>query len=160
MLNISKLEKANERMKETHIWTLNHIVGSVAKVSFVLWGYRTPRNFETVMSKFVSQIRERSDFYSCVNVIMTDKSGDDLTNVVFDELTRIEEFREWNLTELEYQKGVDVDWGDVLRAEWFDQSDKFFFFIDLEAFKQNLWCEFRDSLILQYHFWSSVHEPI
>lgn len=150
MLDTDKLEKANALMKETHVWTLDEIVGSVANVSFILWGYRVPRNFESIMAKLISQLKERNDFESVATVIIAEKSGDTLTDIVFDELMRIKEFREWNLTELEYQKGVDIDAGDAARVEWFGQSDKFF--IDLDAIKQNLWCEFRANLLIWHYF--------
>lgn len=137
-------------MTKDNTWTLDKIVGSVAKVSFVLWNYRMPRNFEIVMTKLISQLKERNDFESVATVIIAEKNGDTLTDIVFDELMRIKEFREWNLTELEYQKGVDIDAGNAARVEWFGQSDKIF--IDLGAFKQNLWCEFRACLLIWHYF--------
>lgn len=150
MLYMDKLKRANELMAKDNLWTLDKIIGSVAKVSFELWDYRMPRNFETVMTKLILQLRERDDFESVASVIFTEKSGDILTDIVFDELMCIKEFREWNLTELEYQKGVDVDAGDAARAEWYGQSDKFF--VDLKAFEQNLWCEFRTHLLIWHYF--------
>lgn len=147
-LNMTNLKKTEEWAKEKRVWCLSDIYATVAKVAFVLSnGY--PRNFETVMCKFMTKLKEHPNVYSADRYPMINASLTDLVDVVYSVLFSIKDFREWNLTTLEYLNGVDVD-ADDRGNEWLEKSDKDF--IDLEAFKQNIYCELRSKLVEEHFF--------
>lgn len=146
--NMTNLKKTEEWAKEKRTWCLSDIYATVAKVAFVLSnGY--PRNFETVMCEFMTKLKEHPNVYSAGGYQMINASLTDLVDVVYSVLFSIKTFREWNLTTLEYLNGVDVD-ADDRANEWFNKSDKDF--IDLQAFKQNIYCELRSKLVEEYFF--------
>lgn len=147
-LNMTNLRKTEEWAKEKRPWCLSDIYATVVKVAFLLSnGY--PRNFEAVMCEFMTKLRDLPETYSVCEIQMIDLPLDELQDVVYSVLFSIKAFREWNLTTLEYLNGVDVD-ADDRRNDWFDKSDKDF--IDLEAFKQNIYCELRSKLIEEHFF--------
>lgn len=147
-LNMTNLKKTEEWAKEKRVWCLSDIYATVAKVAFVLSnGY--PRNFETVMCEFMTKLRDLSEVYLVVETQMVDTSLNELVDIIYSILFSIKSFRQWNLTTLEYLNGVDVD-ADDRTNEWFDKSDKDS--IDLEAFKQNVYCELRSTLIEKHFF--------
>lgn len=147
-LNMTNLRKTEEWAKEKKVWCLSDIYAIVAKVAFLLSnGY--PRNFEKVMCEFMTKLRDLPEVYTVGGYQMIGASLDELLDVVYSVLFSIKAFREWNLTTLEYLNGVDVD-ADDRRNEWWEKSDKDF--IDLEAFRQNIYCELRSKLIEEHFF--------
>lgn len=147
MLNYENLKLANSWAKIQSIWNLNIICGSVASVAYELTAPRSPRNFEIVMSRFIKEMIPKANDY-ILGTYIYECSLNDLLDVIYAELISIKEFREWNLTSLEFEHGVDPD--DDQPNEWWDKSDKDF--IDLDAFKQNVYCSLRRKLIERYFF--------
>ncbi len=147
MLNYGNLKLANSWAKIPSVWNLNAICGSVASVAYELTAPKSPRNFEIVMSKFIEKMIPKAN--NCMlGTYMYEGSLNYIVDLIHTELMSIKEFREWNLTSLEFEHGVDPD--DDLPNEWWDKSDKDF--IDLDAFKQNLYCSLRKDLIERYFF--------
>lgn len=147
-LNMTNLRKTEEWAKEKRTWCLSDIYATVAKVAFILSnGY--PRNFETVMCEFMTKLGDLPRIYSVAKIKMMDAPLNEAVEIVYSVLFSIKSFREWNLTTLEYLNGVDID-ADDRGNEWFFKSDKDF--IDLEAFKQNIYCELRLKLIEEHFF--------
>ena len=150
MLNINNLDLANKMMEEERVWSLNNICEAVAGIAFTLVAPKLPRKIEVVMKKFIDKMISRDDNIEVINggCYIISATGEDLTDIIYSELTSIKEFREWNLTSLEYEHGVDPD--DDRDNEWWRKSEKDF--VDLEAFKQNVYCALRSKLIEDYFF--------
>lgn len=147
-LNMTNLRKTEEWAKEKRSWCLSDIYATVAKVAVSLsngW----PRNLYAIMLGFISKFERQPEVYSISEYKMIDISLNDLVDRIYAVLYSIKRFRELNLTTLEYLNGVDVDTDDRAN-KWFEKSDKDF--IDLEAFKQNIYCELRSKLIEEHFF--------
>lgn len=139
MLNYENLKLANSWAKIPFAWNLRDICAAVAGVTYSLTAPKSPRNFEIVMSKFIEKMIPKAN--SCVmGLYIYEGPLCYLLDMIYRELMSIKEFREWNLTFLELEHGVDPD--DDRRNEWWD----------LDAFKQNLYCSFRKDLIERHFF--------
>lgn len=148
-LNENNLSLTKEWGKEVLTWTLKDIYGAVANVAVYLWPYdETPRNLEVVMDKFINAMQHENGVYSVGSTAMIDISLVALVRVIYNNLMTIKEFREWNLTKLEYAHGINPD--DRSMNEYWRRSDKKF--VDLEAFGQNVYCRLRTKLIEHYFF--------
>lgn len=147
-LNMDNLRKTEKWATEERVWLLTDIYSAVAKVAVVLsngW----PRNFYDIMLDFMNKIETWPDVYSSSICKMVSLSLNELTEKIYSTLCSIKCFRELNLTINEYLHGVDVD-SDDRTNEWFAKGDVGF--IDLEAFKQNIYCELRLKLIEDHFF--------
>lgn len=154
MLNMENLNKANEWAENVvYTWTLDNIYGSVAKVAFVLWFPRFPRNFDTVMKEFMEKCRTIPEVRSVVSVQLIDATLFDLVDRIYDILMSIDEFQKWNLTDSEYQHDVDPNVADY--NDYFRHGN---FFVDLGAFKQNIYWELRRLLIEEIFFEGGCNE--
>lgn len=139
MLDMNKLEEANAAMEETGLWLLDSVYRTVAKVAFDLWDYRFPRNFDTIMLGLMSSFMDRYDkwdpvYTKFVDTYLIKMSGKDLVKTISDTLRGIPEYLEW--------KTPHGDDG---------------FFIDLDAFDQNVYFELRSEVIISTYF---EDEPI
>lgn len=135
MLDMSKLKKANDAMCDVRVWTLDTVFETVAKVSFCLWDYRFPKNFETIMIKLMDKFKSRyegdgykSTYIKFIATYLINVSGNDLVQIISDILRSIPEFMEWN------------------------ESDDSGFFIDLYAFNQNVFCALRSEIVMSEYF--------
>ncbi len=150
MLNMDNLHMTEEWVRNDTYWHRNDILATIAKVAVDLSNYTVPRKLELVLSKFIEKFVFDSNLDTLVYTTMN-KLVDDVFAVLMD----IKEFREWNLTTYEYEHGVDVDGSEEERQNCFIESPEKDF-IDLDAFKQNLYCEFRSMLIDNYFFEGSM----
>lgn len=145
-LNMNNLNLTKEWAKEVKTWTLRDSYEAVAAVAVRLWPYdETPRDFDVVMDKFMDSMKGINGVYSIASVDLVSMCLNDLVEIIYQKLMDIKEFRQWNLTKIEYAHGVDVDNNN---GEWFKRSDQKF--VDLEAFKQNVYCALRMKLIEDY----------
>lgn len=144
-INLSLTE---EWAKEVRTWTLQDIYAAVAGVGIYLWPYdETPRNFDVVMDKFMDSMKKVNGVRTMPSVSLIDASLSELVEVIHQKLMSIKEFREWNLTKTQYAHGVDPDNNN---GEWIRKYDQKF--VDLIAFKQNVYCALRTKLIEDYFF--------
>ena len=144
MLNTTNLKKTEEWAKEDKTWSLPMIYSAVAYVAMDLWPRdEVPVNFNIVMNEFIDRISKLDVIRSVISVKLIDSS----LNYLVDEII-FKEFREWGLTSLERENGVDPD--NKSPNPWFNKSDKNF--VDLIAFKQNIYCLLRIMLIEDYFF--------
>ena len=103
-----------------------------------------PRNVEIIMTKFRDKFREKANnhnqFYSLYIEV------DHIKDFIEDILLSIPEFRELNLSQIEYENKVSVD--DESRAKYrfytaYDKNDSDSWkneILDLDAFMQNIMC--------------------
>lgn len=157
MLNMKNLDLANNwAEEEVHTWFLDVICGIVAKIAYELTCPKCPRKLDVVMSKFIEKMIPRAD--DCIlDEYLFRATAKGLTNIIHKELMSIKEFREWNLTTLEYEHGVDPD--DDRNNEWWKKSEKDF--IDLTAFKQNIYCALRQIVIdKHFHFFEEYEDDL
>lgn len=148
-LNKDNLNIIKKWVKERHTWTLKDIYGAVANVAVCLWPYdETPRNFEIVMNKFIDRMQNETGVYSVGDVALIDLSLVDLMRIIYSNLMAIEEFREWNLTKLEYEHEIEP--GVNRNNEYWLKSDQKF--VDLEAFGHNVYGILRTKIIENYFF--------
>lgn len=154
MLNMKNLDLANKwAEEEVYPWSLDVICGIVAKVAYELTCPKCPRKLDVVMSQFIEKMIPWAD--DCIlDVYLYNGTVKDLTNMIYKKLMHIKEFREWNLTTLEYEHGVDPD--DDRNNEWWKESEKDF--IDLTAFKQNVYCALRENMIVERHFFEEASD--
>lgn len=134
MLNMDRLEAANAAMKEICVWKLDTVYSTVARVSFDLWDYRFARNFDIVMIGLMCRFKERYNkedpaYTKFISTHLITMSGKDLAKTISDTLRDTLEYLEWNAA-----RGNDD------------------FFIDLDAFDQNIYCELRSELIMSTYF--------
>lgn len=162
MFNKDNFKMAEEWAYQTTVWTLEDILynvaGTASYLSMITGNTVLPRKFDLVMNKLYKALISRDDVKKSVTFFRCtwhfEMSLKEVTDVVYSELMDIKEFREWNLTTLEYENGIDPD--DDRPNEFWSKSNKDF--IDLEAFKQNLYCGLRSKLIENYFFEGGQNE--
>lgn len=166
MFNMDNFNKTNEWAKVPYTWTLCDILANVAKVAVYLASPNYPRKLETVNTKLSYELLSDKSVKQRVigDTRMFDMSLNDLNNWVHAKLMGLKEFREWNLTSFEYENGVDPDASNEERYEVYIKSPEndstlviVKDFIDLQAFKQNLYCEFRSMFIEKCFFHGNMH---
>lgn len=150
-LNMTHLRMTEKWAKEKRTFNITDISAAVAHVAVNLSDGFLPHSFDQVLTAFTNSLIDYHRTYCVGNVYMIDATLDEIVGVAYDFLVRNKSFREWNLTSLEMQCGVDVD-DDKQRTKacLFEKSDKKF--IDLDAFRQNLYCVLRSDLIEEYFF--------
>lgn len=153
MFNMGNFNKTNEWAKMPCVWTLSDILANVARVAVYLASPNYPRKLETVITKLSYELLSDKSVeqHTVGGVHMLDMSLNDLVDCVYTKLMGLKEFREWNLTSFEYENGVDPDASNEERYKVYEKSPEKDF-IDLVAFKQNLYCEFKSKLIENYFF--------
>lgn len=151
MLNMDNFNLTKEWEKEMRSFDVGKLVATVAYVAVNLSNGGIPRQFDFILNMLrVDLLRHpRIEIVSSTYLISSTLNG--ITKYIFDSLMTNKSFREWNLTSLEAANFVDVD-DDKARAEagLFEKSEKDF--IDLDAFRQNVYCGLRKDLIEDYFF--------
>lgn len=135
------------------ILSINDFVGAIAYNAYRMAPNHAPRKIEIVMEKVRNYLRENLE-----QPLKTDKTfwskgfePKEVYGFIRDMMFSIPEFKEWNLSQIEYEKGISVD--DETRSEFsfssrYDIRDEDFWkdnFIDLDAFVNNV-CRVIDAM--------------
>lgn len=147
-LNMDNLELTKKWVKETRVWAFDDAVKVVSGVAFHLWDMRYPRKFDIVMTQFIEKMKESEQAQKSMSHWVYNLTLIDFVKLIHETLLSIREFREWILTTLEYEHGVDPDRD--APNEWFALGEKDF--IDLDAFGQNVYCDLRSKIIVKHFF--------
>lgn len=135
------------------ILSMNDIMGAVAYNAYSMAPNHAPRKIESVMDEVKSFLTEHLDQPFKLDKTFWCKEFDpkDVYKFIHDMMFSIPEFQEWNLSQIEYEKGISVDDGN--RSEFsfssrYDVRDENFWkddFIDFDAFVNNV-CRVIDAM--------------
>ena len=127
------------------VLTLDDIMGAVAYNAYYMAPNHAPRKIEVVMKEVREYLKEHLE-----QPLEHDKTfyakhfeAKEIYPFIKDMLMSIEEYQEWNLTQIEYEKGIKVDdenrpkYCFCSRYDVHDEEDWKNSFIDLDAFVQN-----------------------
>lgn len=130
------------------ILSMNDIIGAVAYNAYRMAPNYAPRKIETVMDKVKSYLKENLErpFDSDKTFWCKEFDPKDVYKFIHDMMFSIPEFQEWNLSQIEYEKGIsadDEDLGKFSFSSRYDARNENFWkddFIDLDAFVRNVCC--------------------
>lgn len=135
------------------ILSMNDIMGAVAYNAYRMAPNHTPRKIEVVMDKAKNYLTEHLEQPFNLDKTFWSRGFErkDVYGFIHDMMFSIPEFQEWNLSQIEYEKGISVD--DENRSEFsfssrYDVRDENFWkddFIDLDAFVNNV-CRVIDAM--------------
>lgn len=150
-INMSHLQMAKRWTKENTTFTVPDISAAVAEIAVHLSEGYLPHFFDFVLVTFTSDLIRHPKTRQVGGVQMIDGTLEEIVDIAHNLLMTNKSFREWNLTTLEAVNHINVD-DDEQRAKagLFEKSDKKF--IDLEAFRQNLYRVLRSKMIEDWFF--------
>lgn len=136
------------------ILSMNDIMGAVAYNAYSMVTNYAPRKIETVMDKVKSYLKENLEhpFDSDKTFWCKEFDPKDVYKFIHDMMFSIPEFQEWNLSQIEYEKGIsadDEDRGKFSFSSRYDVRDENFWkndFIDLDSFVNNV-CRVIDAML-------------
>jgi hypothetical protein len=154
-----KYGRKEKHMPEMLCVSERDVIASISGQAYAQAPNRLPRKIETVMAKVVEKFRANScksdDFY--FYELEPDKVHDFFKNLLWD----IPEFQEWNLSQVEYEKGITVD--DESRGK-FAFVDRYHSipwmhdFIDLDAYVGNAVRRFWNQYDAELDCFTCIHK--
>lgn len=128
------------------ILNLDETMGAVAYNAYRMAPNNAPRKIDVVMDKIKAYLMKNYEqpFESDKTFWCKEFEQNDVSVFMHDMLFSIPEFSEWNLSQIEFEKGISVDddsRGKFAFTSMYDVRDNDYWkndFIDLDAFLQNV----------------------